>query len=109
MKGWKVYKTIKELKELGFSKEALNSTHSATNFSCSVTGTETGYKYLNEMATDFGCTSSVWKKVILDGRLSVKAQSTVMTMTSEELSILLGGAKIELKLRRREVTERRAI
>ena len=36
-------------------------------------------------------------------------ESSVMTMTSEELSILLGVAKIELKLRRREVTERRVI
>jgi len=36
-------------------------------------------------------------------------ESAVMTMTSEELSILLGGAKIELKLKRNEVTERRAI
>ena len=36
-------------------------------------------------------------------------ESEVMTMTSEELSILLGGAKIELKLRRKEVTERRAV
>ena len=34
---------------------------------------------------------------------------TVMTLTSEELSILLGGAKIELNLRRKEVTERRAV
>lgn len=36
-------------------------------------------------------------------------ESKVMTMNSEELSILLGGAKIELKLRRNEVTERRII
>ena len=36
-------------------------------------------------------------------------ESAVMIMTSEELAILLGGAKIELKLRRNEVTERRAI
>lgn len=36
-------------------------------------------------------------------------ESEVMAMTSEELGILLGGAKIELKLRRNEVTERRAI
>jgi Transposase and inactivated derivatives len=35
--------------------------------------------------------------------------SSVMTMTSEELSILLGGAKIELKLKRNEVTERRIV
>jgi transposase len=32
-----------------------------------------------------------------------------MELTSEELSILLCGAKIELKLRRKEVTERRVI
>ena len=36
-------------------------------------------------------------------------ESEVMVMTSEELGILLGGAKIELKLQRKEVTERRAI
>lgn len=36
-------------------------------------------------------------------------EDATMTMTGEELSILLGGAKIELKLRRREVTERRAV
>lgn len=33
--------------------------------------------------------------------------SATMTLTAEELSILLGGAKVELKLRRNEVTERR--
>jgi hypothetical protein len=32
-----------------------------------------------------------------------------MTLTCEELSIMLGGTKIEAKLRRREVTERRAV
>jgi len=32
-----------------------------------------------------------------------------MTLTGEELDILLGGARIELKLRRNEVTERRVI
>lgn len=32
-----------------------------------------------------------------------------MQLTSEELTFLLGGAKIELKLSRREVVERRAI
>lgn len=36
-------------------------------------------------------------------------ESEVMSMTSEELGILLGGAKIELKLRRNEVNERRVI
>lgn len=37
------------------------------------------------------------------------SDSTTMTLTSEELTFLLGGAKIELKLSRREVVERRAI
>lgn len=32
-----------------------------------------------------------------------------MTLSTEELGILLGGAKVELKLRRNEVHERRAI
>lgn len=32
-----------------------------------------------------------------------------MTLTSEELGILLGEARVELKLRRNEVTQRRAI
>ncbi len=32
-----------------------------------------------------------------------------ITLTSDELEILLGGAKIELKLRRNEVTQRRAM
>jgi transposase len=36
------------------------------------------------------------------------AQAT-MTLTGEELSILLGGTRVELKLRRNEVMERRAI
>lgn len=36
-------------------------------------------------------------------------ESSVMTMSSEELSILLGGAKIELKLKRNEVLGRGAI
>ena len=42
-------------------------------------------------------------------RWPTAGENAVMTMTTEELSILLGGAKIELKLRRKEVTERRAI
>lgn len=42
-------------------------------------------------------------------RWPAAGEDEVMTMTSEELGILLGGAKIELKLKRREVTERRAI
>ena len=32
-----------------------------------------------------------------------------MTLTGEELSILLGGARVELKLKRNEVFERRAV
>ena len=35
--------------------------------------------------------------------------SALMNLSSKELEILLGGAKVELKLRRNEVTERRAI
>lgn len=38
-----------------------------------------------------------------------EGDGATMTLTSEELSFLLGGAKIELKLRRKEVVERRAI
>ena len=34
-------------------------------------------------------------------------ESTTMTLTGEELSILLGGARVELKLKRNEVFERR--
>lgn len=36
-------------------------------------------------------------------------ETETMTLSSEELSVLLGGAKIELKLQRKEVLERRAI
>ena len=36
-------------------------------------------------------------------------EELTMALTGEELSILLGGAKIEQKLKRNEVTERRAI
>lgn len=36
-------------------------------------------------------------------------EDATMVMTGEELGVLLGGAKIELKLRRNEVFERRAI
>jgi Transposase and inactivated derivatives len=36
-------------------------------------------------------------------------ESALMALTSEELSILLGGAKVELKLKRNEVRERRAV
>lgn len=38
-----------------------------------------------------------------------EGEAATMTLTSEELTFLLGGAKIELKLSRRTVTERRAI
>lgn len=38
-----------------------------------------------------------------------EGESATMTLTSEELSFLLGGTRIELKLRRKEVTERRAV
>jgi transposase len=34
------------------------------------------------------------------------AADATMTLTADELSILLGGSKVELKLRRNEVTER---
>ena len=34
---------------------------------------------------------------------------STMALTGEELTILLGGARVELKLRRNEVVERRAI
>ncbi len=42
------------------------------------------------------------------GRFRWPAQGTgeTMTLTGEELAILLGGAKVELKLRREEVFER---
>jgi len=35
-----------------------------------------------------------------------EGETATMVLTSEELAILLGGAKVELKLRRNEVTER---
>jgi len=35
-------------------------------------------------------------------------EDATMTLTGEELNILLGGARVELKLRRNEVLERRA-
>jgi transposase len=34
---------------------------------------------------------------------------TTMELTAEELNILIGGAKVELKLRRNEVTERKIV
>jgi len=36
-------------------------------------------------------------------------ETATMTLTGEELNILLGGARVELKLRRNEVLERRTI
>ena len=36
-------------------------------------------------------------------------EGDTMALTSKELEILLGGAKVELKIRRNEVTERRPI
>jgi transposase len=41
-------------------------------------------------------------------RWSAEGEDATMTLTSEELQILLGGAKVELKLRRQEVAERLA-
>lgn len=37
-----------------------------------------------------------------------EGDGAVMTLTTDELAILLGGAKIELKLKRNEVKQRRA-
>ena len=39
----------------------------------------------------------------------VEGETTTMNLSGDELAILLGGAKVELKLRRNEVTERRAM
>ena len=39
-------------------------------------------------------------------RWPAAGDEATMTLTGEELSILLGGARVELKLRRNEVTER---
>lgn len=36
-------------------------------------------------------------------------EASTMSLSGEELDILLGGAKVELKLRRNEVTERRSV
>jgi len=36
-------------------------------------------------------------------------EEATMTLTGEELSILLGGAKVELKLRREDIFERKAV
>ena len=42
-------------------------------------------------------------------RWPAPGEDATMLLTGEELSILLGGARIELKLRRNEVLERRAV
>jgi transposase len=39
-------------------------------------------------------------------RWPAEGRGATMTLSSEDLSILLGGARVELKLRRNEVTER---
>ena len=38
-----------------------------------------------------------------------EGETATMDLFGEELAILLGGSKVELKLRRKEVTERRAV
>ncbi|MDL2248868.1 IS66 family insertion sequence element accessory protein TnpB [Tyzzerella sp. OttesenSCG-928-J15] len=42
-------------------------------------------------------------------RWPTEGSEATMTLTPEELQILLGGAKVELKLKRNEVVERRII
>lgn len=42
-------------------------------------------------------------------RWPTEGSEPTMNLTGEELQILLGGARVELKLRRNEVTERQAI
>jgi len=42
-------------------------------------------------------------------RWPAPGEDATMTLTGEELNILLGGARVELKLRRNEVLERRAM
>ena len=42
-------------------------------------------------------------------RWPVPGEDATMTLTGDELSYLLGGTRIELKLRRNEVMERRAV
>jgi len=42
-------------------------------------------------------------------RWPTQSSEATMDLTGEELQILLGGARVELKLRRNEVTQRRAI
>jgi transposase len=42
-------------------------------------------------------------------RWPASGEEATITLNGEELNILLGGAKVELKLRRNEVTERRVV
>lgn len=42
-------------------------------------------------------------------RWPAPGEEATMTLTGEELAYLLGGTRVELKLRRNEVTERRAV
>jgi len=42
-------------------------------------------------------------------RWPAAGEEATMTLTGNELSILLGGARVELKLKRNEVTQRRAV
>ena len=42
-------------------------------------------------------------------RWPAPGEESSMTLSAEELTILLGGAKVELKLRRNEVTQRRVM
>ena len=42
-------------------------------------------------------------------RWPVPGEEDTMVLSGEELNILLGGARVELKLKRNEVTERRAV
>jgi len=42
-------------------------------------------------------------------RWPLPGEDATMTLTGEELSYLLGGTRVELKLKRNEVTERRAV
>lgn len=42
-------------------------------------------------------------------RWPAEGQSATLTLTAEELQILLGGAKVELKIQRREVLERQLL
>jgi hypothetical protein len=60
------------------------------------------------MAMDSGCISNVLRKAVSAGRVARRSLAPPPTMefSSEELSVLLGGVKVELKLKRNEVLER---